>query len=68
MLALGAVLLAAGLALLLCSVIFALVALLRRRRTSLVSPLPNEKILGSYNQERVAYFIDLLREERGTQG
>jgi hypothetical protein len=66
MLALGAVLLAAGLALLLCSVIFALVPLLRRRR--LVSPLPNEKILGSYNQERVAYFIDLLREERGRQG
>jgi hypothetical protein len=59
----GALLLLAGSALLLCGAIFAFAALRRPSQTGLVAPLPKNNF-GTYDQERVAYFIDQLREER----
>jgi hypothetical protein len=64
--ALGTILLTIGSGLLLCSAIFALASFRRPLRPSLPAPLSNDT-LGTYQRERVAYFIDQLREERATR-
>jgi hypothetical protein len=66
MFALGTVLLTIGSTLLLCSAIFALASFHRPARRSLAAPVSNDTF-GAYQPERVAYFIDQLREERDTR-
>jgi hypothetical protein len=66
MFAFGTVLLTVGSILLLCSAIFALASFRRSARASLAASLSNDTV-GAYQRERVAYFIDQLREERDTR-
>jgi len=63
MFAVGAALLLVGSALLLCGAFFALVSRRRPSQAGLAVPLAKNDF-GTYEQERVAYFIDQLGKER----